>query len=64
MLANPVGVAEHSDLMATIEAELDKVAELDDRLEVLTNWLGYEPTEEGSGPDGDGGMPVPLRRAS
>lgn len=66
MLSNPVGVAEHSDLMATIESELDKVAELDDRLEVMTNWLGYEPTEDGSGPDGDGGVPatVPLRRAS
>ena len=64
MLQAHSGVAEHPDMMATIEAELDKVAELDDRLEVLTNWLGYEPTEDGSGPDGDGGVPVPLRRAS
>tara|TARA_B100001057_G_scaffold160415_1_gene161073 strand:- start:6257 stop:6457 length:201 start_codon:yes stop_codon:yes gene_type:complete len=30
-----VGLAEHGDLMITIESELDKIAHFEDRLEVL-----------------------------
>lgn len=39
LLNNPVGVAEHIDFVETIEKELDKLAELDDRLEALTKYF-------------------------
>ena len=32
---NRVGLAEHGDLIVTIEEELDKIAHYEDRLEVL-----------------------------
>ena len=39
-LNNPVGVGEHSDIMDTIEKELNAIAEYHDQLEVLNTYLG------------------------
>ena len=36
---NAVGVAEHSDHIETIDKELGKIAELEDRLEVLRKYF-------------------------
>ena len=47
-MKSPVGVAEHPDTMATIEEELGKIAEFQDKLNAL-NEIGYdypEPEEE------------------
>ena len=47
-MKNPVGVAEHPDTMETIEEELGKIAEFQDKLNAL-NAIGYsypEPEEE------------------
>ena len=38
-LANPVGVGEHSDIIDTIEKELQLVAEYDDILEMISKYL-------------------------
>ncbi len=40
LLDNPVGVAEHPDIVATIEGELSKVAEYKDKLSALRD-LGW-----------------------
>lgn len=34
-LANPVGIGEHSDISEAISSELDKIANAEDRLEVI-----------------------------
>lgn len=34
-LANPAGIGEHSDVIEAVIAELNKLAEADDRLEML-----------------------------
>ena len=39
LLNNSVGVAEHPDLMDSIEKELDLIAEYDDKLEVLNKYF-------------------------
>ena len=39
LLNNAVGVAEHPDLMATIEKELGIIAEYDDKLEMLNKYF-------------------------
>ena len=39
LLNNSVGVAEHPDLMDSIEKELDLMAEYDDKLEVLNKYF-------------------------
>ena len=44
-MKNPVGVAEHPDTMATIEEELGKIAEFQDKLSAL-NEIGYNYPEE------------------
>ena len=42
-LKNPAGIGEHSDIMEAIQAELDKMAMHEDRLEVLDTYFdGYE----------------------
>ena len=42
MLDKPVGVAEHPDIMETIEQELGKMAEYDDKLAMLSYFTdGY-----------------------
>lgn len=38
-LKNPVGVGEHSDIMDTIEKELNLIAEYHDQLEVLNTYF-------------------------
>ena len=38
-LNNPVGVGEHSDIMDTIEKELNLIAEYHDQLEVLNEYF-------------------------
>ena len=39
-LNNPVGVGEHSDIMDTIEKELNLIAEYMDQIEVLDQYFG------------------------
>ena len=42
MFDKPVGVAEHPDIMETIEQELGKMAEYDDKLAMLSHFTdGY-----------------------
>ena len=38
-LNNPVGVGEHSDIMDTIEKELNAIAEYHDQLEILNTYF-------------------------
>tara|TARA_Y100000004_G_scaffold161148_1_gene189042 strand:- start:67 stop:276 length:210 start_codon:yes stop_codon:yes gene_type:complete len=38
-LDNPAGIGEHSDIMEAIQAELDKIAVHEDRLDVIDNWI-------------------------
>jgi hypothetical protein len=39
-LNNPVGVGEHSDIMDTIEKELEEMAKYHDHLEILNTYFG------------------------
>lgn len=39
-LSSPVGVGDHSDIMDTIEKELNAIAEYMDQLEVLDQYFG------------------------
>ena len=39
LLENPVGVAEHPDIMETIEKELSFIAEYHDKLEMLNTYF-------------------------
>ena len=39
ILENPVAVAEHPDMMETVESELSKMAEYYDRLEMLETYF-------------------------
>jgi len=43
LLENSVGVAEHPDIMDSIEKELEIMAEYEDKLEILNK---YFPTED------------------
>lgn len=38
-LSNPVGVGEHSDIMDTIEKELEEMAKYEDQLEILDKYF-------------------------
>ena len=38
-LSNPVGIGEHSDVMESIELELDNVAKYSDRIEALRSYV-------------------------
>jgi len=38
-LQNPVGIGEHSDIMESIETELNAIAEYEDQLEVLEKYF-------------------------
>lgn len=42
LLENATGVAEHPDIMDTIEKELAIIAEYDDKLEVLNKYFSKE----------------------
>ena len=48
LLRNPVGVAEHPDVMETIEKELAIMAEYEDKLEILNKYFPVEdfPSKE------------------
>lgn len=39
MLANPIAIHDHTDLMGAIEKELEQIAEYEDKLEVLTKYF-------------------------
>ena len=40
LLSNHVGVAEHPDILQTIEDELEKIAHYQDKLEALREFIG------------------------
>ena len=42
MLANPIGIPEHTDIMAAIENELAHISEYHDKLEVLEHYFRDE----------------------
>ena len=46
LLNNTVGVAEHPDIMETIEKELDIIAEYDDKLEILDKYFFGKDNKE------------------
>jgi hypothetical protein len=46
LLRNVVGVAEHPDIMETIEKELAIIAEYDDKLEVLDKYFTSKNDKE------------------
>ena len=39
MLENVVGIGEHSDIIETVEKEIDMIASYDDKLSVLNKYL-------------------------
>ena len=39
-LTNPAGVGEHPDILETIEGELEKIAQYQDKLEALSEFIG------------------------
>ena len=42
MLANPIAIPEHTDIMAAIEAELAHISDYHDKLEVLEHYFKNE----------------------
>ncbi len=46
LLQKGVGVAEHPDIMETIEKELEIIAEYDDKLEVLDKYFFQQYTND------------------
>ena len=47
LLRNPAGVAEHPDIMETIEKELEIMAEYDDKLSVLNKYFSIDNGSKG-----------------
>ncbi len=47
--ANPAGIGEHSDILESVQVELDKIALHEDRLAILRNWPQEEESEQESG---------------
>ena len=47
LLENGVGVAEHADIMETIEKELEIIAEYDDKLSVLDKYFTIDNGSKG-----------------
>jgi predicted DNA-binding ArsR family transcriptional regulator len=45
-LNNPAGIGEHSDIMEAIEQEVEKVAEYQDKLEVMLQMRGDASEQE------------------
>jgi len=41
-LTNPVGIGEHSDVVGTVEGEIEKVAQYTEKLDVILSLLGEE----------------------
>lgn len=46
LLNNPAGVAEHPDIMDTIEKELELISEYDDKLNVLKKYFKKNKEKE------------------
>ena len=46
LLNNSVGVAEHSDILETIEKEIGIIAEYDDKLEILDKYFFGKDNKE------------------
>ena len=46
LLNNPTGVAEHPDIMDTIEKELEIISEYDDKLEVLKKYFPLKNSKD------------------
>ena len=44
-LSNPAGIGEHSDIMETVQAELDKMAIHQDRISMLSAWRVFPEQE-------------------
>ena len=42
MLANPMAIHDHTDLMSAIEKEISQIAEYHDKLEILNNYFCNE----------------------
>ena len=42
-LNNPVGIGEHSDILESIEKELDVIAKYHDQLEVIKTYIEKDP---------------------
>ena len=38
-MSNPAGIGEHSDIMEVVQAELDKIVQHEDRLELLQKYF-------------------------
>ena len=47
LLNNPAGVAEHPDIMETIEKELEIMAEYDDKLSILSKYFSIDNGSKG-----------------
>jgi len=47
LLENGVGVAEHPDIMETIEKELEIIAEYDDKLSILNKYFSIDNGSKG-----------------
>ena len=45
LLVNTMALAEHPDIVETIEKELDVVADYEDKLNVLNKYFGGKPKE-------------------
>jgi GTPase involved in cell partitioning and DNA repair len=39
MLANPIAIHDHTDLMSAIEKEIEQIAEYEDKLDILTKYF-------------------------
>ena len=47
LLNNTVGVAEHPDILDTVEKELEIIAEYDDKLEILDKYFSIDNGSKG-----------------
>ena len=45
-LKNSIGIGEHSDILETIEIELERMANYNDKLEMLNKYFNEEDTTE------------------
>lgn len=61
LLTNPAGVAEHSNMLETIEAELKIIAEYDDQLSVLSTYFDVDVYDDD--PDPGESRPEPSETA-
>lgn len=43
MLANPMAIHDHTDIMSAIEGELEHISEYEDKLEALLKHFGENP---------------------